>query len=229
MTTPHIEAHIGAYHDTVLMPGDPLRAKWIAENFLDKYEVVNTVRNCLGYSGTYKGKKVSVQASGMGQASLGIYAHELYNVYGVNRIIRVGSCGGISPNLKVGDIVVAMSAATDSAMTENLIPGFKLSPCCDYTSLKSYMSVNPIASVGQMVSNDYFYQPQFDWYQPFAKMGVLAVDMETHVLYSLAMRYGKRALSVNTVSDHLISGEEMSSKEREHGLNYMIKSVLQSL
>ena len=229
MTTPHIEAHIGAYHDTVLMPGDPLRAKWIAENFLDKYEVVNTVRNCLGYSGTYKGKKVSVQASGMGQASLGIYAHELYNVYGVNRIIRVGSCGGISPNLKVGDIVVAMSAATDSAMTENLIPGFKLSPCCDYTSLKSYMSVNPIASVGQMVSNDYFYQPQFDWYQPFAKMGVLAVDMETHVLYSLAMRYGKRALSVNTVSDHLISGEEMSSKEREQGLNYMIKSVLQSL
>lgn len=229
MTTPHIEAHIGAYHETVLMPGDPLRAKWIAENFLDKYEVVNTVRNCLGYSGTYRGKKVSVQASGMGQASLGIYAHELYNVYGVNRIIRVGSCGGISPNLKVGDIVVAMSAATDSAMTENLIPGFRLSPCCDYISLKSYMSVNPIASVGQMVSNDYFYQPQFDWYQPFVKMGVLAVDMETHVLYSLAMRYGKRALSVNTVSDHLISGEEMSSKEREQGLNYMIKSVLQSL
>lgn len=229
MTTPHIEAKSGAYHETVLMPGDPLRAKWIAENFLDKYEVVNTVRNCLGYSGTYKGKKVSVQASGMGQPSLGIYAHELYYVYGVDRIIRVGSCGGISPDLKVGDIVVAMSAATDSAMTENLIPGFKLSPCCDYASLKSYMSVNPIASVGQIVSNDYFYQPDLEWHQQFIDVGILAVDMETHVLYSLAMRHNKRALSVNTVSDHLISGEEMSSKEREQGLNYMIESVLESL
>ena len=122
-----------------------------------------------------------------------------------------------------------MSAATDSAMTENLIPGFKLSPCCDYISLKSYMSFNPIASVGQMVSNDYFYQPNFDWYRPFIDMGVLAVDMETHVLYSLAMRYKKRALSVNTVSDHLISGEEMTSMERERGLNYMIKSVLEPI
>ena len=229
MTTPHIEAHVGAYHETVLMPGDPLRAKWIAENFLDKYEVVNKVRNCLGYSGTYKGKKVSVQASGMGQASLGIYAHELYNVYNVETIIRVGSCGGIAPDLKIGDIVVAMSAATDSAMTENLIPGFKLCPCCDYHLLKNYMKQNPIASVGQMVSNDYFYQPDFKWHEKFARMGVLAVDMETHVLYSLAMRFGKRALSVNTVSDHLSSGEEMTSLEREQGLNYMIRSVLESL
>ena len=130
---------------------------------MDKYEIVNTVRNCLGYSGTYKGKKVSVQASGMGQASLGIYAHELYNVYNVETIIRVGSCGGIAPDLKIGDIVVAMSAATDSAMTENLIPGFKLSPCCDYHLLKNYMKQNPIASVGQMVSNDYFYQPDFKY------------------------------------------------------------------
>ena len=229
MTTPHIEAHVGAYHETVLMPGDPLRAKWIAENFLDKYEVVNKVRNCLGYSGTYKGKKVSVQASGMGQASLGIYAHELYNVYNVETIIRVGSCGGIAPDLKIGDIVVAMSAATDSAMTENLIPGFKLCPCCDYHLLKNYMKQNPIASVGQMVSNDYFYQPDFKWHEKFARIGVLSVDMETHVLYSLAMRFGKRALSVNTVSDHLSSGEEMTSLEREQGLNYMIRSVLESL
>jgi len=227
--TPHIEAHEGAYHETVLMPGDPLRAKWIAEEFLDDYEVVNTVRNCLGYSGTYKGKKVSVQASGMGQASLGIYAHELYNVYNVKRIIRVGSCGGIAPNLKIGDIIVAMSAATDSAMTENLIPGFKLSPCCDYNLLKNYMSQNPIAKVGQMVSNDYFYQPNSEWHHPFVKMGVLAVDMETHVLYSLAMRFAAQALSVNTVSDHLISGEEMTSIEREQGLVYMVKSVLESL
>ena len=192
MTTPHIEAHIGAYHETVLMPGDPLRAKWIAENFLDKYEVVNTVRNCLGYSGTYKGKKVSVQASGMGQASLGIYAHELYNVYNVETIIRVGSCGGIAPDLKIGDIVVAMSAATDSAMTENLIPGFKLCPCCDYHLLKNYMKQNPILlllvkwfpmiiSINQILNG---MKHLLVW------ECLVYVDMETHVLYSLAMRFG---------------------------------------
>ena len=227
--TPHIEAKPGQYHKTVLMPGDPLRAKWIAENFLETYELVNKVRNCLGYTGTYNGKPVSVQASGMGQASLGIYAHELYNFYDVEDIIRVGSCGGISPNLKVGDVVVAMTAATDNAMTENLIPGFKLSPCCDYNLLRKYMKVNDEAYVGQMVSNDYFYQPDSDWYKPFVEMGVLAVDMETHVLYSLANRFSKKALSVNTVSDRLIGGEQMSSIEREQGLNHMIKSILDSL
>ena len=229
MTTPHIEAHVGAYHETVLMPGDPLRAKWIAENFLDKYEVVNTVRNCLGYSGTYKGKKVSVQASGMGQASLGIYAHELYNFYGVEKIVRVGSCGGIAPHLKVGDVVVALSAATDNAMTDNLAPGFRLSPCCDYNMLRDYMSQNSDAFVGQMVSNDYFYQPDSDWHITLEKLSILAVDMETHVLYSLANRFGKKALSVNTVSDHLTSGEQMSSKEREQGLGFMVETVLASL
>ena len=118
--TPHIEAKPGDYHPIVLMPGDPLRAKWIAENFLETYDLVNEVRNCLGYSGTYKGNPISIQASGMGQPSLGIYAHELYNFYGVETIIRVGSCGGISDKVKVGDIVVALTASTDSAMTKNL-------------------------------------------------------------------------------------------------------------
>lgn len=227
--TPHIEAKSGQYHKTVLMPGDPLRAKWIAENFLETYEIVNKVRNCLGYSGTYNGKPVSVQASGMGQASLGIYAHELYNFYDVENIIRVGSCGGIAPQLKVGDVVVAMTAATDNSMTDNLIPGFKLSPCCDYNLLKKYMKNNDQAHVGQMVSNDYFYQPDSEWYKPFVDIGVLAVDMETHVLYSLANRFGKKALSVNTVSDHLMGGEQMTSIQREQGLNYMIKTILDSL
>ena len=227
--TPHIEAHIGAYHETVLMPGDPLRAKWIAENLLDDVVLVNSVRNCLGYSGTYNGKSVSVQASGMGQASLGIYVHELYNFYDVEKIIRVGSCGGIAPHLKVGDIVVAMSSATDNAMTDDLAPGFRLSPCCNYSMLKNYVEQNNKAYVGQMVSNDYFYQPDENWYKPLEKMGILAVDMETHVLYSLANRFGKKALSVNTVSDHLISGEQMSSKEREQGLGYMVETILRSI
>ena len=227
--TPHLEARTGAYSDTVLMPGDPLRAKWIAENFLEDAVKVNSVRNCLGYTGTYKGNKVSVQASGMGQASLGIYAHELYNFYGVEKIVRVGSCGGIAPHLKVGDVVVALSAATDNAMTDNLAPGFRLSPCCDYNMLRDYMSQNSDAFVGQMVSNDYFYQPDSDWHITLEKLSILAVDMETHVLYSLANRFGKKALSVNTVSDHLTSGEQMSSKEREQGLGFMVETVLASL
>lgn len=227
--TPHLEARTGAYSDTVLMPGDPLRAKWIAENFLEDAVKVNSVRNCLGYTGTYKGRKVSVQASGMGQASLGIYAHELYNFYGVEKIVRVGSCGGIAPHLKVGDVVVALSAATDNAMTDNLAPGFRLSPCCDYNMLRDYMSQNSDAFVGQMVSNDYFYQPYSQWHITLEKLGILAVDMETHVLYSLAIRFGKKALSVNTVSDHLTSGEQMSTKEREQGLGFMVETVLASL
>ena len=160
----------------------------------------------------------------MGQASLGIYAHELYYVYYVERIIRVGSCGGIAPDLKVGDVVVAMSSATDNAMTDNLAPGFRLSPCCDYhLKVRDYLHQNGRAHVGQMVSNDYFYQPDENWYKPLEKMGILAVDMETHVLYSIANRFGKKALSVNTVSDHLTSGEQMSSKEREQGLGLWLK------
>jgi purine-nucleoside phosphorylase len=227
--TPHIEAQTGAYHDTVLMPGDPLRAKWIAENFLEDAVLVNSVRNCLGYSGTYKGKHVSVQASGMGQASLGIYVHELFKEYDVKNIIRVGSCGAISPNLTVGDIVVAMSSATDNAMTDNLAPGFRLSPCCDYYMLEKYMRVDPSAYVGQMVSNDYFYQPNLEWFKPLRDMGILAVDMETHVLYSIANRFNKKALSINTVSDHLEKNMSMSSEERERGLGVMIENVLRSI
>lgn len=226
--TPHINAKNGDYAEIVLMPGDPLRAKYISEQ-LDNVVQINSVRNCLGYTGTYKGKKISVQASGMGQPSLAIYAYELYSFYDVKSIIRVGSCGGISNKVKIGDIVVAMSASTDSGMTKNIVPGFQLSPCCDYSLLKNYMSINPTANVGHILSNDYFYQPNNDWYKPFIDLGILAVDMETHVLYSLAMRTGNKALSVNTVSDHLLGGEEMTSEQRETGLYEMIKTVLESL
>lgn len=226
--TPHIEANRGDYAEVVLMPGDPLRAKYISE-YLDNVIQVNSVRNCLGYTGFYKGKRVSVQASGMGQPSLAIYAYELYSFYDVKSIIRVGSCGGISKKLNIGDVVVAMSASTDSSMTQNIVPGFNLSPCCDYSLLKNYMDVNPSATVGQILSNDYFYQPDTNWYKPFVELDILAVDMETHVLYSLAMRTCNKALSVNTVSDHLLGGQEMTSKERETGLNNMIETVLESL
>ena len=227
--TPHIEANYGDYHPIVLMPGDPLRAKWIAETYLDDVKTVNTVRNCLGFSGTVNGINVSVQSSGMGQASLGIYVHELYNFYGVESIIRVGSCGGISPLVNLGDVVVAMTASTDNAMTKNLAPGFTVSPCCDYGLLKSFMDVYPTAFVGSMVANDYFYQPDPNWYKALSDLGTLAVDMETHVLYSLAMRFGKKALSVNTVVDHVSFDQHMSSKERETGLSNMIESIIESL
>ena len=224
--TPHIEAKVGDYAETVLLPGDPLRAKYIAENLFDNSVMVNSVRNCLGYTGTYKGKRVSVQASGMGHASLGIYVHELYNVYDVKNIIRVGTCGGISDKVKVGDIVVAMTSFTDSSITDNIVPGFKFSPCCDYKLLKSFLECCPDAHVGAICSNEYFYQPDQNWWKSLQNVGVLAVDMETTMLYTIAMRFGKSALTVNQVSDHLSGGESYSSFERETGLNDMILHIL---
>ena len=236
--TPHIEASKGDYAPIVLMPGDPLRAKWIAETFLDNVKQVNSVRNCLGYTGTYRRQlnqdlKVSVQASGMGQASLGIYVHELYNMYNVEKIVRVGSCGAISTKVNIGDIVVAMTASTDNAMTKDLLPGFTFCPCADYEMLDSFVKKldHKIKyHVGSIVSNDYFYHPNPDWWKPVKEVGILAVEMEAHVLYSLANRFGKKALAVSTVSDHLSKDTKaMTPKERETSFNDMIQNVLLSV
>ena len=231
--TPHNEAKIGDYAPVVLMPGDPLRAKWIAETYFDNPVLVNSVRNCLGYTGTYKGKAVSVQASGMGQPSLSIYAHELYNIYNVDKIIRVGSCGGIAENVNLNDIVVAMTACTDSAMTSNIIPGFQFAPCANYELLSNYIKSIPndaVYHVGSITSNDYFYQPNADWWKNMAQAGILAVEMEAHVLYSIAMRFKKKALAVSTVSDHLNGNHiPMTPVERQTGFEIMIISILESL
>jgi len=233
MTTPHNNANNGDYAKTVLMPGDPLRAKWVAETFLDNVKLVNSVRNCYGYTGNYKGIPVSVQASGMGQPSLGIYVHELYNDYNVENIIRIGSCGGIAEHVKLNDIVVAMTSCTDSNMTKSFCPGFDLSPCADYDLMNNFIKKIPNKTsywVGSITSNDYFYQPNKDWWKPMRDLGILAVEMETHVLYSLAMKYKKRALSVNTVSDCLDGSQKpMTPTERETGFTEMIKAVLESL
>ena len=231
--TPHNEAKTGDFAPVVLLPGDPLRAKWIAETYFDNPVLVNSVRNCLGYTGTYKGKTVSVQASGMGQPSLSIYAHELYNIYNVDKIIRVGSCGGIAENVNLNDIVVAMTACTDSAMTSNIIPGFQFAPCADYELLSNYIKSIPndvVYHVGSITSNDYFYQPNADWWKNMAQAGILAVEMEAHVLYSIAMRFKKKALAVSTVSDHL-NGKHipMTPVERQSGFEIMIISILESL
>ena len=231
--TPHLEAKPGEYADTVLFPGDPLRAKWIAETYLSDVKCVNTVRNMLGFTGYYNGKRISVQGSGMGQPSMSIYAHELYGAYGVDKIIRVGSCGAISPKVSVGDIVVATSACTDSSMGDNIVPGFRMSPAADYDLLSNFVTVarkyKHKLHIGTITSNDYFYQPDEDWWKKLSAVGVLAVEMEAYALYLLAMRFDKQALAVSTVSDSLCGGTEMSSADRQTGFSEMLELVLESI
>ena len=228
--TPHIEANKGDYAETVLLPGDPLRAKWIAETFFDNPVQVNGVRNCLGYTGTYAGKKISVQAGGMGMPSNSIYITELFRDYDVQNIIRVGSCGAIQKNIKVGDIVAATTASTDSAMGKNLIPGFTYSPSVDFNLLQRFLNNCKHAHVGGITSNDYFYQPDAKWWTHCQKYKILAVEMETYMLYTLAAEYGRSALSVNTVSDHLdpnwLDRKQLSPKQRETGFTEMVEAVL---
>ncbi len=225
--TPHIEAKPGDYADTVLLPGDPLRAKWIAETFFEDPVLVNGVRNCLGYTGTYNGKRISVQAGGMGMPSNAIYITELFKLYDVQTIIRVGSCGGIAKHVQVGDIVAATTASTDSAMGKQLVANYQISPSADYELLKSFLEQCPLAHVGSIVSNDYFYQPNEHWWKELQTYGTLAVEMETYILYVLAAEHGKRALSVNTVSDHFeYKDKNMSPHERQTGFSKMIEAVL---
>ena len=225
--TPHIEAKPGDYADTVLLPGDPLRAKWIAETFFDNPVQVNGVRNCLGYTGTYNGKQISVQAGGMGMPSNAIYITELFKFYNVEKIIRVGSCGGIAKHVQVGDIVAATTASTDSAMGKQLVKDFQISPSVDNELLQSFLKHCPLAHVGSIVSNDYFYQPNEHWWKELQTYGTLAVEMETYILYTLAAQFDKKALSVNTVSDHFeYTNKNMTPKERETGFSKMIEAVL---
>ena len=225
--TPHIEAKPNDYADTVLLPGDPLRAKWIAETFFNDPVQVNGVRNCLGYTGTYNGKQISVQAGGMGMPSNAIYITELFKFYNVEKIIRVGSCGGIAKHVQVGDIVAATTASTDSAMGRQLVKDFQISPSVDNELLQSFLKHCPLAHVGSIVSNDYFYQPNEHWWKELQTYGTLAVEMETYILYTLAAQFDKKALSVNTVSDHFeYTNENMTPKERETGFSKMIEAVL---
>ena len=225
--TPHIEAKQGDYADTVLLPGDPLRAKWIAETFFNDPVQVNGVRNCLGYTGTYNGKRISVQAGGMGMPSNAIYITELFKFYNVEKIIRVGSCGGIAKHVQVGDIVAATTASTDSAMGRQLVKDFQISPSVDNELLQSFLKHCPFAHVGSIVSNDYFYQPNEHWWKELQTYGTLAVEMETYILYTLAGQFNKKALSVNTVSDHFeYTNKNMTPKERETGFSEMIEAVL---
>lgn len=233
MSTPHLEANLGDYADTVLLPGDPLRAQWVAETYLRDVKCVNKIRNMLGFTGTFNGKRISVQGSGMGQASLGIYVNELYEHYNVKNIIRIGSCGAIDQTLTVGSIVAAMTACTDSGMPTRIAPGWHYSPSASYHLLENYVSEHrkrglPV-TVGCIASSDNFYQPDPLWWRPLANHGVVAVEMETYMLYTLAHRHKKHALSVNTVSDNIVTEQWMTPEQRQTGLDNMVTFVLDSL
>ncbi len=238
MSTPHIAANKGDFADTVLMPGDPYRSQLIAENFLIDARLVNDVRGVKGYTGLYKGRKISVMASGMGMPSIGIYSYELFNFFGVEKIIRVGSAGSYRKDVKLRDIVLGQAACTDSAFVRQFgLPG-DFAPIADFGLLTTAVSeANKLGltyHVGNILSSDRFYgdgEGLPDWKQPVAlwsKMGVLAVEMEAAALYMNAARAGKRALCICTVSDSLVTGEATTAEERQNSFTDMIRLALET-
>ena len=231
MSTPHNSAKMGDFAETVLLPGDPLRAKFIAETFLTDVVQVNGVRHMLGYTGYYKGKKVSVMGSGMGMPSIGIYCYELYAFYGVKTIIRVGSCGAYVPECKLFDIIIAQGACTNSNWAHQYnLPG-TYSAIASFDLLKNAYDVATAKGyrthVGNILSSDIFYNDQPEVWQKWAKMGCLGVEMESYALYCTAAALGKRALCILTVSDSLVSHEETTAEERQTSFKQMMEVALE--
>ncbi len=230
--TPHIAAAPEDFAKTVLMPGDPLRSKFIAENFLTDAKLINNVRGVQGYTGTYDGHRVSVMASGMGIPSIGIYSYELYNFFGVENIIRIGSTGSINMDVKVRDLVFAMGASTNSNYARQFeLPG-TFAPIADYSLLKTAISkaeeLNARYHVGNILSSDTFYDAQEDANDRWIKMGVLCIEMETAGLYMNAAKAGKKALGMFTVSDHILTGEALSAEERQNSFTQMMEVALKT-
>lgn len=231
MSTPHNQAQMGEIAETVLMPGDPLRAKFLAETYLENVKVFNTVRNMLGYTGYYHGKKVSIMGSGMGMPSIGIYAYELYNFYDVKKIIRIGSCGALQKDVHLRDIVIAQGACTDSRFAHQFeLPG-TFSAISSYTLLEKAVEKakekNLTYHVGNIVSSDVFYHADKDSASQWASMGCLGVEMESYALFALASYHGKQALTLLTVSDSLVSNEVTSADEREKTFTDMMEIALE--
>ncbi len=226
----HIGAAAGDIAPTVLMPGDPLRAKWIAETFLDDARCYSQVRGMYGYTGTWRGQPVSVQGSGMGQPSLAIYAHELFTEYDVQSVIRVGSCGALTEKIAIRDVVIASAACTDSSMNTHRFHGYDYAPVADFGLLRAAydaavaLGIDP--HVGLIFSSDSFYSPRVELMAPMVEHGVLAVEMEASALYTLAAKHGRRALAICTVSDHIVTGEETTSQEREQTFGAMVDIAL---
>lgn len=236
--TPHINAKPEDFGQTVLMPGDPLRAKYIAENFFENPVLVNNVRGVQGYTGTYKGIKVSVMASGMGIPSIGIYAYELFNAYGVRNIMRIGSAGSINPDIHVRDIVVAQGACTDSNFLHQYHLDGTFAPIASYDMMRkaveSCEELGATYHVGNVLSTDNFYNDDEGLPKPletvemWKKMGVMACEMEAAGLYATAARWGKNALCICTISDHMLTGEELPAEERQTSFREMMQVALET-
>ncbi|WP_203332848.1 purine-nucleoside phosphorylase [Planococcus beigongshangi] len=227
----HINAKKGEIADTILLPGDPLRAKYIAETFLEDVTMYNEVRNMFGYTGTYKGKRISVQGTGMGVPSISIYTTELMNEYDVKKLIRVGTCGSIHKDVKVRDVILAQSASTDSNMNSIIFGNVSYAPTADFDLLlKAYnagLEKGLNLRVGNVFTEDVFYNDHAE-HEKWAQYGVLALEMESSALYTLAAKFGAKALSILTVSDHLLTGEVTTSEERQTTFNDMIVVALEA-
>jgi purine-nucleoside phosphorylase len=228
----HIGASPGEVAETVLLPGDPLRAQFVAETFLEEPRQYNSVRGMLGFTGTYRGKRVSVQGSGMGMPSLAIYANELIRFYQAKRLIRIGSCGAIREEIGLRDIILAMTASTDSAMNRLRFHGMDYAPAASWTLFRRALGVLESRGTGYhaggILSSDAFYTDDPEQWRLWADHGVLAIEMETNQLYTLAARHRVEALSILTVSDSLVSQEELSSQERQSTFHEMVEVALET-
>ena len=227
----HIEAKKGDIAETILLPGDPLRAKWIAETFFENPICFNRVRNMLGYTGTYNGKKVSVMGTGMGVPSISIYAHELITGYGVKNLIRVGSAGSYQESVKIRDIVLAMAASSNSGVNELRFGGADYAPTANFElftrAVEAAKAKNIEVKAGNVFTSDEFYADDFESYKKWSKFGVLCVEMETAGLYTIAAKHNVKALTILTISDSLVTGERTTTKERETTFKGMIEIALE--
>lgn len=228
--TVHIGSQKGDYAETVLLPGDPYRAKWAAETFLSDVRLVNEVRGMLGYTGMWNGHRVSIQGSGMGMPSLSIYTNELIRDFDVQTLIRIGSCGGMQPHVKVRDVIIAMTATSVNTPSRTIFKDVNFAPSADWSLLRNAVQAADAQGlsphVGGIYSSDTFYDERPDLNEQMVRHGVLGVEMEAAELYTLAARYGRRALAVLTVSDHLQTGEALPSEERERSFGEMVEIAL---
>ncbi|MFP6867037.1 MAG: purine-nucleoside phosphorylase [Roseibacillus sp.] len=231
--TPHLEASPGDFAETVLMPGDPLRAQHIAETFLDNVRQVNGIRGMLGFTGEYKGSAVSVMGSGMGIPSISIYARELWTEYGVQNIIRVGSCGAVRPEIKLLDVLIGTGACTDSKVNRSRFNGHDFAAIADFELARKAVAAAERLKIpvrtGNLFSADLFYSPEPEMFEVMESMGILGIEMEAAGLYGCAAECGKSALAICTVSDHIRTGESTTSEERQTSFNEMVRVTLESL
>ncbi len=233
MATPHIKAERGDFADTILMPGDPLRAQYIADTFLSNVRQVNAVRNMLGFTGSYKGRPVSVMGHGMGIPSVSIYAKELITEFGVNALIRVGSCGAVRDDVNLMDLVIGLGASTESKVNRTRFMGHDLAAIADFeltqNAVAAANNLKVPVKVGNLFSADLFYTPQRELFELLKRYGVVGVEMEAAGLYGVAAEYGARALTICTVSDHILRGEQLSADERQTGFDQMMEVALESV